>query len=304
MDRKFEVAIIGAGPAGMSAALYASRAGLKTLMIDRGAPGGKMMNTDRIDNYPGSVAIGGGDLAAKMFEQSTQFGCEYSYGDVTDLKDGESKEITLADDSKIYADKVIIATGTEERKLNVPGEKEFTGRGVSFCAVCDGAFYKGLTVMVIGGGNSALAEAIYLTKFAKKIYVVIRRDVFRATQVVQDELLKYPMVEVLKKKVPVKIIGEDKVTGIVLKDVDDNSELTVKVDGIFPYIGSDPLIGFTSHLDLKKDSHGYLIVDEEMKTNIEGIYAIGDVRAKELRQVVTAASDGAIAEEAINRNKH
>ena len=300
MDAQYDVVILGAGPAGMSAAVYASRAGLKTAMLEKGAPGGKLVKTNEISNYPGFVTSGGPELALKMFEHSTAFGAEYLYGDVTKLNDlGEIKEIELMDGSTVTAKAVIIATGRDEKLLNVPGEQRYTGQGVSYCAVCDGAFFKDEEVAVIGGGNSALEEAMYLTQFAKKVYIVIRRDVFRADEIVQQQLAENDKIEVIRKHVPVEVTGENgKVCGIVLKNVETEEKMTLNVKAVFPYIGQDPGTSFVSHLDIL-DTQRYILTDEHMATKIPGVYAAGDVVAKTLRQVVTATSDGAIAAQSV-----
>lgn len=300
MDAQYDVVILGAGPAGMSAAVYASRAGLKTAMLEKGAPGGKLVKTNEISNYPGFVTSGGPELALKMFEHSTAFGAEYLYGDVTKLNDlGEIKEIELMDGSTVTAKAVIIATGRDEKLLNVPGEQRYTGQGVSYCAVCDGAFFKDEEVAVIGGGNSALEEAMYLTQFAKKVYIVIRRDVFRADEIVQQQLAENDKIEVIRKHVPVEVTGENgKVAGLVLKHVETEEKMTLAVKAVFPYIGQDPGTSFVSHLDIL-DSQRYILTDEHMATKIPGVYAAGDVISKTLRQVVTATSDGAIAAQSV-----
>ena len=300
MDAQYDVVILGAGPAGMSAAVYASRAGLKTAMLEKGAPGGKLVKTNEISNYPGFVTSGGPELALKMFEHSTAFGAEYLYGDVTKLNDlGEIKEIELMDGSTVTAKAVIIATGRDEKLLNVPGEQRYTGQGVSYCAVCDGAFFKDEEVAVIGGGNSALEEAMYLTQFAKKVYIVIRRDVFRADEIVQQQLAENDKIEVIRKHVPVEVTGENgKVCGIVLKNVETEEKMTLNVKAVFPYIGQDPGTSFVAHLDIL-DTQRYILTDEHMATKVPGIYAAGDVVAKTLRQVVTATSDGAIAAQSV-----
>lgn len=300
MDIQYEVVIIGAGPAGMAAAVYASRAGLKTAMLEKSAPGGKLVKTNEISNYPGFVTSGGPDLAFKMFEHSTAFGAEYLYGDVTRIHDhGNLKEIALADGSSVFTKAVIVATGRDERLLNIPGEQRYTGAGVSYCAVCDGAFFKNQEVAVIGGGNAALEEAMYLTQFASKVHIVIRRDVFRADEIVQKQLEENEKIHVIKKHVPVEILGEDgKVCAIVLKNVETQEETTLAVNAVFPYIGQDPGTSFVDHLDILDDQR-YILTDERMATKVPGIYAAGDVIHKTLRQVVTATSDGAIAAQSV-----
>ena len=296
MENVYDVIIIGAGPAGMTAAVYASRAGLKTAILEKAAPGGKMVETFEIENYPGFSSVNGADLAGMMFEHATRFGAEYLYGDVKTIRDlGAYKEVVIGEETfKTRA--VIIATGTVERKLSIPGESEFAGRGVSYCAVCDGAFFRDKTVTVIGGGNSALGGALYLTKFASKVNVVIRRDVFRATKTVQDDVYANPKIHVIVHAVPAEIRGTDAVKSIVLKNVETGELTEVETDAVFPYIGADPMTSSTDELPLEKD-HGYIVTNDRMETGVPGVYAAGDVRKKDLRQVVTATNDGAIAAE-------
>lgn len=295
MERQYDLIIIGAGPAGMSASIYGSRAGLKTAMLEMGAPGGKLVKTAEISNWPGIKETNGAKLAYDMFEHSTAFGSEYLYGNVVKVEDGDYKKV-ICDDGNVYEAKaVIVATGTQERMLGVPGEEENVGRGVSYCAVCDGAFFKDQEVCVIGGGNSALEEAKYLTQFAKKVHIVIRRDVFRADSIVQDGIKDNEKIHVITKNVPVRIEDDGmRVTGIVIKNVDTNEETTLSVGGIFPYIGLDPSTSFLEGLDVL-DPRGYMVVNENCETKIKGIYGAGDVINKKLRQVVTATNDGAIA---------
>lgn len=293
MERQYDLVIVGAGPAGMSASVYASRAGLKTLLLDNGAPGGKLIKTFEISNYPGVKSLPGADLALSMFEQSTSFGAEYAYGNV--VKVDADKNVTLDDGTVIEAKAVIVATGTKERLLQVPGEAENIGRGVSFCAVCDGAFFKDQEVVVIGGGNSALEESLYLTQFAKKVTIVIRRDVFRAEKQIQEQISKNDKIEVITKHIPKEIVSENgKVTKLILEHVDTHETQEVACQGIFPYVGQDPMSDALKDLPVL-DDRGYVIVDEHMQTKVKGIYAAGDIIQKELRQVVTATNDGAIA---------
>lgn len=294
MDLQYDVIVIGAGPAGMTAAVYASRAGLKTAMLEKMAPGGKLVKTYEIANWPGITEINGADLAFKMFEHSTHFGAEYLYGDVVEIKEGSVKEIICADGTSYYAKTIIIATGTQERLLNIPGEKEYTGKGVSYCAVCDGSFFKDKVVTVIGGGNSALEESLYLTQFASKVNIVIRRDIFRAEPIIQKQIEENDKIVVIKKHIPKEILGEDKVSGIVLEDVDTHKKTVLDTAAVFPYVGADPCTDFVKKLPIL-DERGYIVVNADMETAISGIYGAGDVVVKNLRQVVTAASDGAIA---------
>ena len=295
MDKQYDVIILGAGPAGMTAAIYGSRAGLSCAMIEMAAPGGKMVKTYEIQNWPGIKEISGADLAYQMFEHSTQWGAEYLYGDVTEIRDGEIKQVICRDGTVYQGKTVIIATGTRERLLNIPNEQKLTGRGVSYCAVCDGSFFKDQPVTVIGGGNSALEESLYLTQFASKVTVVIRRDVFRAEPVIQKAIEDNPKIEVIRSHVPVEIVEKDgKVGGIVLRNVNDGTLTTLTTSAVFPYIGADPCTEFARALPIL-DERGYVIVNDKMETACRGIYGAGDVTVKNLRQVVTAANDGAIA---------
>ncbi|NLC97089.1 MAG: thioredoxin-disulfide reductase [Erysipelotrichaceae bacterium] len=294
MDKRYDVIIIGAGPAGMTAGIYAKRAGLDVAMLENAAPGGKMVKTFEIENFPSFTNINGADLSYKMYEQTQALGVDYLYGDVIDVIDGDIKTIITDDGNEYKANVVIVATGTKERLLGIPGEVEFTSRGVSYCAVCDGAFFKNKTVVVIGGGNSALEESLYLTQFAKKVYIVIRRDVFRADDIAQDKVCSNPKIEIIRKHIPIEIIGDSKVTSIVLENVDTKERTTLETDGIFPYIGADPNTSFISSLGIT-DEAGYVVVNKEMETSLPGIYGAGDCNIKTLRQIVTATSDGAIA---------
>lgn len=296
MELQYEVIIIGAGPAGLTAALYASRAGMKVAIIEKSAPGGKLVKTHQIQNYPGINSIGGADLAYQMYDHATTFGAEYLYGDVVDVVDEkEYKRVICEDGTEYTAKAIIVATGTVERMLQIPHEEEMIGRGVSYCAVCDGAFFKDKVVTVIGGGNAALEEALYLTQFVEKLYIVIRRDVFRAEEKIQRDIEKEPKIQVITKHVPKEIVVADQqVSGLWIENVETHERMLLETAGIFPYIGSDPAIGFLKNLPIDADK-GYLLVDENMETNIKGIYACGDIRKKQLRQVVTAVSDGAIA---------
>ncbi|HIW17660.1 thioredoxin-disulfide reductase [Faecalicoccus acidiformans] len=293
MERQYDLVIIGAGPAGMAASVYGSRAGLKTLLLDNGAPGGKLIKTHKISNYPGVKELSGVELATSMFEQSTSFGAEYAYGDVE--KVDADKKVTLSDGTIIEAKAVIVATGTKERLLKIPGEQENIGRGVSFCAVCDGAFFKNKDVVVIGGGNSALEESLFLTQFANKVTIVIRRDVFRAEKKIQEQIQANDKIEVIVKHIPKEILAENgKVSGIVFENVETKEPMTLSCQGIFPYVGQDPNTVCLEGLGVLDDK-GYVIVDDSCQTKIPGLYAAGDVIQKELRQVVTATNDGAIA---------
>lgn len=296
MERRYDLIIIGAGPAGMSAAIYGSRAGLKTAMLEMGAPGGKLVKTAEISNWPGIMETNGAKLASDMFEHSTSFGAEYVYGIVTTVEDeGEFKKIICEDGTVYEAKAIIVATGTQERMMDIPGEEENVGRGVSYCAVCDGAFFREQEVCVVGGGNSALEEAGYLTQFASRVNIIIRRDVFRADSIVQNAIKENKKIQVITKHIPVRVVDDGmRVTGLVVKNVDTGVETEIKTHGIFPYIGLDPATAFLKGLPVL-DDRGYMMVDENCETKVKGIYGAGDVIAKKLRQVVTATNDGAIA---------
>ena len=295
MDRQYDVVIIGAGPAGLTAAIYATRANLSAAVVEEGAPGGKLVKTYEIENYPGIKKIAGVDLAIELMEHGLSFGAQLESGTVTAVEDdGENKIVRLADGRSLKARAVIVATGTKERELDLPEAQRFTGRGISYCAVCDGAFYRNQDVVVIGGGNSALEESLYLTSLVNKVYIVIRRDQFRAEASVVDKVLANDKIEIIYKHLPESlIIEDDKITGIMLKSVEDGSLRKVACSGIFPYIGAD---ASTSFLDKSLlDERGYLLVNSDMSTSHPGIYGAGDVCQKDLRQVVTATNDGAIA---------
>ncbi|EKU48500.1 thioredoxin-disulfide reductase [Staphylococcus massiliensis] len=292
---EYDVAIIGAGPAGMTAAVYASRANLSTVMIERGMPGGQMANTEEVENFPGFDFITGPDLSTKMFEHAKKFGAEYTYGDIKGIEDkGDYKVVDLGSKT-VTAKAVIISTGAEYKKIGVPGEEELGGRGVSYCAVCDGAFFKDKNVYVIGGGDSAVEEGTFLTKFAKKVTVIHRRDELRAQKILQDRAFKNDKMDFIWSHTLQSINEKDgKVGSITIESTKDGSEQTLDADGVFVYIGMKPLTQPFSDLGITNDV-GYIQTDDAMKTNVAGIFAAGDVREKGLRQIVTATGDGSIA---------
>ena len=293
MEKKnFDVVILGGGPAGFSAAIYAARGAVSTAIVDVNMLGGQPSNYLELENYPGFQLVGGYDLMEKFEEHADKFG-------VKKFPMQEIEKVDLAQ-KKIYtkeyefsAKSIIIATGAQPQKLGVLGEKEFVGRGVSYCAVCDGAFYKDKAVAVVGGGNSAIEEAMYLTKFAKKVYVIHRRDKLRADKIIQERAFKNQKIEFIWNSIVFEIQGENTVKSILLKDTQTDKTSKLDVDGIFPYIGISPNTELFSG-QLNQDKYGFIITDTTMATSVDGVYAIGDVRNTPLRQVVTAASDGAI----------
>ena len=291
----FDTIILGSGPAGFSAAIYAARGNLKTAIIDINMFGGQPSNYLEIENYPGFSLIGGFELMEKFEEHADRFGVEkFPMTEIEKVNlNGEIKTIET-NDTIFKANSVIIATGASAQKLNIKGEDEFKGRGVSYCAICDGAFYKDKTVAVIGGGNSALEEAAYLTKFAKKVYVIHRRDEFRADKIVQERTRNNEKIEFILNTVPVEIQGNNSVENIILENTQNNEQSVLKVDGVFPYIGfkpnTDMFVG-----QLQQNTQGFIETDSNMQTSLEGVYAAGDVRNTPLRQVITAAADGAVA---------
>ncbi|WP_430535030.1 thioredoxin-disulfide reductase [Listeria rocourtiae] len=294
-ERIYDVIIIGAGPAGMTAALYTSRADLDTLMIERGVPGGQMVNTADIENYPGFDSILGPDLSEKMFSGAKQFGAEYAYGDIKSVENGEEFKTVVAGSKTFKARSIIIATGAEHRKLGAEGEDKYSGRGVSYCAVCDGAFFKNRELIVVGGGDSAVEEGAYLTRYASKVTIVHRRDKLRAQQILQDRAFKNEKIEFIWNSTVEEIVGDDmKVTGARLVSTVDGSTSELNADGAFIYVGLVPLSSAFQGLGIL-DDEGYVITNEEMETSIPGVFAAGDVRVKSLRQVVTATGDGGLA---------
>lgn len=294
-EKIYDCIIAGAGPAGMTAAVYTSRANMSTLMIERGMPGGQMANTEEVENYPGYDSILGPDLSTKMFEHSRKFGAEYAYGDIKKVVDGPEYKTIQVGNKEYKARTIIIATGAEYRKLNVPGEKEYAGRGVSYCAVCDGAFFKNRELLVIGGGDSAVEEGVYLTRHASKVTIVHRRDELRAQKILQERAFKNEKVDFIWNHTVKEINGENgKVSSATLVDTQTGEEQEVKTDGVFIYVGMDPLSKPFADLGIT-DEFGYIVTNEKMETSVPGIYAAGDIRQKELRQIVTATADGSLA---------
>ncbi len=295
MEHIYDMIIIGGGPAGYTAALYAARAGFDTVVIEKMAPGGQMALTGDIDNYPGfDEGIDGFTLGMKMQKGAERFGAKTVYAEVTSV-DFSEKIKKIETKREVYLAKTVaISTGADPRTLGVKGEERLIGRGLHYCAHCDGRFYKGKTVVVVGGGNSAAADALYLSRLAAKVYLVHRRDTLRATKIYHEPLMKAENVEFLWNSTVEDFSVDKRVNGIKIKDVVTGEISEIACDGVFVSIGRKPATAF---LDGKVaiDENGYVIADESTKTNVEGIYAIGDVRTKALRQVVTAAADGAVA---------
>ena len=290
----YDTIIIGAGPAGMTAALYAARSNLKVALIEGGLPGGQMNNTSDIENYPGYANISGPELAEKMFEPLENLGVEHLYGFVENVEDhGDVKKVITADE-EFETRTVIVATGSKHRLLGVPGEEELNSRGVSYCAVCDGAFFRDQDLLVVGGGDSAVEEAIFLTQFAKSVTIVHRRDELRAQKVLQDRAFANDKIKFIWNSVVKEIKGENRVESVEIENVKTNQVTEHAFGGVFIYVGLDPVSDFTKDLQIQDES-GWIVTDDHMKTSVAGVFAVGDVRQKDLRQVTTAVGDGAIA---------
>ena len=296
IDKIYDVIIIGAGPAGLTSALYASRSGLDTLVIEKGMAGGQLLNTDLVENYTGTGTIKGPELAADMENDAFRFGAENVFGSVKKIEvDEESKVHSVHTRNKIYKTKtIIISTGTTNRKLGVQGEDKFTGRGVSYCAVCDGAFFKNRELVVVGGGDSAVEEGLYLTQFADKVTLIHRRDELRAQKILQDRFLAHPKTDVLWDSEVESVNGESGVSSVTIINNKSDELSELETAGAFIYVGLLP--NTDDFLDLEiTNEEGFVITDHLMQTNVKGLYAVGDVRDTPLRQISTAVSDGAIA---------
>jgi thioredoxin reductase (NADPH) len=294
-EKVYDVIIIGAGPAGMTAAVYTSRANMSTLMLERGVPGGQMANTEDVENFPGFEHILGPELSTKMFDHSRKFGAEYAYGDVKSVEDGDPYKKVVLGKKEYLAKSVIVATGSSYRKIGIPGEERLSGRGVSWCAVCDGAFFKGKELVVIGGGDSAVEEASYLTRFATKVTVIHRRDQLRAQKILQQRAFDNEKINFIWNHTVEEVLGEDKVSGVRIKNTETNEEQEFPCEGVFIYVGMDPISQAVTGLGILNEN-GYVVTnDADMSTAVPGIFAAGDVREKTLRQIVTATGDGSQA---------
>ncbi len=293
----YDLVIVGGGPAGLTAGLYAARAMLRAVLIEKGAVGGQVLLTDWVDNYPGfPEGISGFELIDKMAAQAARFGLATRLGAVTAMElGGPVKRLVLEDGGDITCRAVIIATGARPRQLGVPGEEEFTGRGVSYCATCDGPFYRGQEVAVVGGGNTAVEEAIFLTRFAAKVHVIHRRNELRATRILQEEAFANPKIAfVLDSRVQRVRGGAQGVEGVDIRH-NDGTERFLPVTGVFMLIGTRPNNDMLPLAELGADAQGFIPTDGEMRTRLAGVMAAGDIRSKAVRQVVTAAGEGAVA---------
>lgn len=296
MADKYDVIVIGAGPGGMTAALYASRANLKVAMLDRGVYGGQMNNTAEVENYTGFKSILGPDLAEQMYQSSIQFGADFVYGNVEKVTvDEDGIKHVKTDSGELEAPAIVIATGSQYRKLGIPGEDEYSGKGVSYCAVCDGAFYRGKNVTTVGGGDSAVEESEYLAKLVNNVNIVHRRDQLRAQKILQDRAFANDKIGFTWNTIVTEIVGDGKkVTGVKTHNKETNEDRLVPTDGVFIYIGNVPMTEPFKDLGIT-DEQGWVITDDEMKTSVPGGFAVGDVRDKKLRQITTAVGDGGIA---------
>ncbi len=307
MGVECDVAVIGAGPAGLTAGIYLARAGLGAVILEKLAPGGQAAMTDTVENYPGfDGPVGGFDLTEAMRRQAERFGAEVRTGEATGIEEGpgESGKLVRLTDGGLGCRAVIIAAGARHSRLGIPGEDRFWGKGISCCATCDGMFYKGKRVAVIGGGDTAIKEAVFLTRFAEKITIVHRRERLRAAKVLQDRICSFgDQVEFAWNTVAVEILGgesdgHDRVSGVRLRDVKTGQERVLECDGVFMFVGLTPNTEFVKGaVDL--DEKGYIVTDEMMATSAEGIYAAGDCRKRPFRQIVTACGEGAVAAHAV-----
>ena len=295
MEYIYDMIIIGGGPAGYTAALYAARAGLDILLIERMSAGGQMALTGDIDNYPGfDEGVDGFTLGMKMQQGAERFGAKTRYAEVTGVDLSEKIKRIKTSTDELLSRTVVIATGANPRELGINDEQRLIGKGVHYCAHCDGRFYKDKTVVVVGGGNSAAADALYLSRLAKKVYLVHRRDVLRATKIYHEPLFKAENVEFVWNSVVDEFVTDERVVGIKIKDTVSGNISEICCNGVFVSIGRKPATEFLNG-EVEIDKNGYIVADESTKTNVDGVYAVGDVRTKTLRQVVTAVADGAVA---------
>jgi thioredoxin reductase (NADPH) len=293
-SNKYDVIIVGGGPAGLSAGIYTARGRLRSLLIERGAVGGQIVNTEWVENYPGIDSVGGLDLTEIMHKQAEKFGLETVYTEVTGIEVNEKTKTVKTSKGDFEAQAVIVAGGSERQKLGVTGEVEFTGKGVSYCATCDGAFFRDKSVVVVGGGNAAITEALELTKFASKITVIHRRDELRATKILQEKAFAEPKIEILWDSVVDKIMGDPLVNKMEVRNVKTDKKSTLEISGVFMAVGFRPNTEYLKDV-LELDKTGAVITNEKMETSVPGIFAAGDIRSNSIRQVIAAAGDGAVA---------
>ena len=291
----FELIIIGGGPAGLTAGIYAKRAGIDAILIEKALPGGLITTTELVENYPGfPEGVSGMDLGQKLEDQAKKNGLDIIFGKAVRIEVNKGRKVVFTEENSYSTKTVIIATGSEPKKLGVPGEEDFIGKGVSYCATCDGPFYKDKNIAVVGGGNGALEEALFLTKFAKLVTIIHRRKDLRADKMLIDRAASNPKIFMKLDTLVDEIKGDEKVRSLKLTDTSSNKKSSMNVDGVFIYAGLMPNTDFVKE-NIKLDDNGHIITDEKLATNIPGIYAAGDVRKKILRQVVTSVADGAIA---------
>lgn len=294
-EKNYDIVIVGGGPGGLTAGLYGARANRRTVLIEKYLPGGQIANTEEVEDYPGFERISGADLAMKMTEHAKQFGLEVVSDEVTEVYiEGNDRLVATASGDLYRARAVILSTGGSPNKLNVPGEEEFSGKGVSYCAICDGAFFKDEIIAVVGGGDAAVEEAIFLTKFGRKVYVIHRRDKLRAQKIIQERAFKNPKIEFIWDSVVESINGDEKVHSLTLRNVKTEEKSTLEAGAAFVFIGFVPNSNLTRE-PVEKDANGYILTDTHMETSIKGIYACGDVRSQLVRQITNAVGDGTTA---------
>lgn len=300
MDKIYDLIIIGAGPAGLTASIYASRAGLDFIVIDKSfVAGGQIMNTYEIENYPGLDLLSGMELSAKFSEHAERLGMEMINEEVEKLENAEEFKTVTTTDNVYRAKNIIIATGANHRLLGIGGEDELKGKGVSYCATCDGAFFREKTAVVVGGGDVAVEDAMFLSRFCKKVYLIHRRDSLRAAKILQNKMFEIDKIEVVWDTIPIEIIGDNVVTGLRVKNVKTNEESVLETNAVFVAVGIQPATEMYKDL-LELNEGGYIVTDKHCQSSVAGIYACGDIRDTPLRQVITAAADGAIAVSAIS----
>jgi len=295
MPERYELIIVGGGPAGLTAALYAGRSRMKAIMFEKLVHGGQVATTQIVENYPGfAKPVAGPALIEAMVEQAKSYGCEIASGEISEVRVEGNDKIVIAGGVEYRSDALIIASGANPRTLGIPGETELKGRGVSYCATCDGPLYFGKTVAVIGGGDSACEEGHFLTKFVKKVYMIHRRDQLRAVKALQELVLNNEKIEILWDNEPLEVIGEGGVKRLKIRNKKTNEEKELEVDGVFFYVGTIPDTDFIK-FEIEKDAAGFIKTDDGMRTSVPGVFAAGDVCSKELRQIATAVGDAATA---------